>query len=73
MQPAAGGLGDSGIAVRNLRMEDKSGVNEQGFWKRKVEEVPVDQVRFSMFSSLPVINANAWFDSSSSINSSWGN
>lgn len=46
MQPAATGLDGSGTGVKLIKGEvgDTSLVNSERFWKRKLEDVPVDQV-----------------------------
>ena len=52
MQPAASGI--DGAGVKLLKGEVLSGalvpVNEEKFWKKRVEEVPVDEVYFQALS-----------------------
>lgn len=52
MQPAASGLDGTGVKLLRGEVEDLEGrVNEAAFLKRKAEDVPVDQVCVSPFSS----------------------
>ncbi|KAF8063503.1 CBF/Mak21 family-domain-containing protein [Lyophyllum atratum] len=47
MQPAASGLDGTGVKLLKGEVEDGALMNEESFLRKKVEDVPVDQVRLS--------------------------
>ncbi len=51
MQPAASGLDGEGVKlVKGEAVGMEGTVNEEKFWKRRVEDVPVDEVSLYFFS-----------------------
>jgi len=70
MQPAASGLDGVGVKLMKGEAEDAEGrVNEDVFWRRREEDVPVDQVCLFAFLNLLLGEFRVWICSSfSSIN-----
>jgi len=71
MQPAASGIDSTGVKL--LKGEVLSGalvpVNEEKFWKKRTEEVPVDEVYFQALSHVDRSLTDKGVSSYSSTNS----
>ncbi|KAF9466712.1 CBF/Mak21 family-domain-containing protein [Collybia nuda] len=51
MQPAASGLGETGVKLMKGEVDDDGLMNAEEFLKKRVEDVPVDQLFFHKFFS----------------------